>query len=293
MMICFNVLRANGSQDSYGKGGRGMFVGTAQDTYIYGNLIIANQEFGIDLSDGLDGIHIWSNIIANHDEMGISLWQRGAVVDDVNIVNNTIVRNGLGTTTSGNSTHCGISLVDNTATNITVKNNILDDNRLNASAGYTQQVFVSSGTQSAITLEHNTYDHASESPTIVAYWDSGYRNLTYMQNDSKEDDAPAGEDGDPAFKDPDGVDNTYGTTDDNYQLTDTNINDGADLSECFNVTVQGTQYNICYDDGLNPEGVDWTTTPPTVGTLKQDDNGDWERGAYVHPISSIQGITIN
>ena len=96
IIVRFNVLRANGSQDSYGKGGRGMFVGTAQDTYIYGNLIIANQEFGIDLSDGLDGIHIWSNIIANHDEMGISLWQRGAVVDDVNIVNNTIVRNGLG-----------------------------------------------------------------------------------------------------------------------------------------------------------------------------------------------------
>ena len=185
--------------------------------------------------------------------------------------------------------------MDNTATNITVKNNILDDNRLNASAGYTQQVFVSSGTQSAITLEHNTYDHASESPTIVAYWDSGYRNLTYMQNDSKEDDAPAGEDGDPAFKDPDGADTTYGTEDDDYTLASNSpsINDGADLSACFEVTVQGTLYTICLDDGLDPDNTDWTTTPPTVGTLKQDDNGDWERGAYVHPASSIQGITIN
>jgi len=56
-----------------------------------------------------------------------------------------------------------------------------------------------------------------------------------MQNDwSWEDDtetAPAGEDADPGLIDPDN---------DDYTLDGNNINDGEDLSEQFNVVIQGT-----------------------------------------------------
>jgi hypothetical protein len=97
-----------------------------------------------------------------------------------------------------------------------------------------------------------------------------------------EKDAPAGMTEDPGFKDPDGADNIYGTADDDYTLNGIHINNGADLSQCFDVSVQGKNYQICYEDALDPDATDWKTTPPTVKMTKQGDHGAWERGAYVY-----------
>ena len=38
---------------------------------------------------------------------------------------------------------------------------------------------------------------------------------------------------------------------------------------------------VCLDDALDPNTTDWTTTPPTVNTVKRDTYG-WSRGAYAY-----------
>jgi hypothetical protein len=105
------------------------------------------------------------------------------------------------------------------------------------------------------------------------YYDSsGAATLTGI---SMEGDA---EEADPGF--------TNELTDD-YTLDGTNnVSEGTDLSECFAVTIQGVLYEPCVDDALDPNGTDWTTTPPTVVTVKRDDykrgTAYWDRGAYVY-----------
>ena len=53
------------------------------------------------------------------------------------------------------------------------------------------------------------------------------------------------------------------------------------LQERWINTYGDPEYVLYYDDAIDPHLTDWTTTPPTVTILKQDDYGPWERGAYL------------
>jgi hypothetical protein len=283
IIVRFNKIYNNG----YSAQGRGLHLSSGTKYYVYGNLIFNNGNYEGDFTDGISDVHLWSNLIHNHTIAGISSWYRGSPVSNINVVNNTFSRNG---TANSWWSQTALILGDSNATLITVKNNIFANNRLNES-DYRQIAITSTSLIGDIDLEHNTYFFSGQ--TIVIYYDAADRTLAVMKSSyNLEDDAPAGEEADPGFTDPDGADNTHGTIDDDYTLDGTNVDDGADLSQCFNVTIQGTLYNICYDDALDPNFTDWTTTPPTVGTVKRDDHG-WDRGAYVFFGSTMNGVSIS
>ena len=137
-------------------------------------------------------------------------------------------------------------------------------------------------------LEHNTYYWPAQTSKGFVDWTDpdDIVSVADMQNDwSWEDDtetAPAGEDADPGLIDPDN---------DDYTLDGNNINDGEDLSEQFNVVIQGTTYTFDLQDGLD-EDTDWSTTPPTVSTVNRDSykrgTSYWDRGAYVYGSSGSE-----
>ncbi len=256
--------------------------------YIYGNYIYHNQWYGILVGPSSDGIYIWSNIITDQGRDGIvsSYWDTGGGFTPANIFiyNNIIARNGvLGET---DKTRGGIIL--SSGNDINVQNNVLWNNRPGGEGSRYYQVY-SSVIPSA--LEHDTYYHSSSATPV--YYDGASRTLAYMQDTyGFEDDVPSGAVADYGFKDPDGADNTYGTVDDDYRLDGSNIDDGADLGQCFDVFIQGQDYNICTSDALDPS-TDWTRfpSPQTIRVADQNNYGDWERGAYAYTGGAAQTYT--
>jgi hypothetical protein len=291
LIIRFNKIYDNGIAGD----GRALGIGwyTSGNFYIYANFMYANGDAGITLGDGLDNVWIWSNIISDNNGVGFADFYRdpGLTKDNINLINNTFYRNGVGISDGQWRAVTAISFPDNVTTNITVKNNIFSDNRPNAS-NY-NQIYVDGTILGDGDLEHNTYYYNGQ--TANMYYDGADRSLATLQGTyNVEDDDPIGggvsdgEIADPGFTDANGADNTNGTEDDDFTLDGTNINDGADLSQCFGVTVQEILYTVCLDDALDPLNTDWTTTPPTVATVKQDSYGaSWERGAYAH----LEGVT--
>jgi hypothetical protein len=268
-----------------GCGQQGISVGTNQadisDVYIYGNLVY-DSAGGVFIKRNYDNIYIFSNVIHNITEE-VRTGQGGIPIDisaygvpgDVYVFNNTIAR---GDQNGDRSRSGGLTIYGDSAQKVRVKNNIFYYNNSNDTD---TQIHVYPGMENnLVSLEHNTY--YSDATPYVNY-DGVNRDVATLKSSySLENDSVPGEVADPGFKDPNGADNIYGTVDDDYTLDGTNINNGADLSQCFNITVQGNVYTICYNDALDPDNTDWTTTPPTVGTAKQEDHGSWERGAYVY-----------
>ena len=236
-----------------------------------------------------DPVHVWSNIIAEHPMRGIQTYTDNSAPENLYFYNNTIVRNGRD---GGNDAEedAGICLGSTgTVASVRIRNNILWENRGGAYSDY-WQIFKGTGTITVYEEEHNTLYHSSG--TASWYWEGTERALAYMQGTlNYEDDSPAGEVTDPGFTDPDGADNVFGTEDDDYTLNGTHINNGENLSVCFDVTIQEELYTVCYGDGLDPNYTDWTKTPPMVSTLKQGDHGTSERGAYVFTASTPKDIT--
>jgi hypothetical protein len=261
--------------------------GGSYNVYIYGNLLYDTRT-GILLYardseyHTLENVYIWSNIINNGSDQGIAVITGGDVVGNNYVYNNTIAHNGYdytdlygnpqtaNTYDTGFKTLTGVTYIKN---NIFYKNHPEDTDYVHARASATNEVGA---------LEHNTYYWPSQ--TSYFYYDGAARTIATLQGTyNLEDDIIAGEDADPGFNDADGTDNTYGNLDDDYTLDGTNINDGEDLSQCFNVTIQGELKNFCLEDGLDPTTTNWTTIPPTVAIIKQGSQGaDWERGAYVY-----------
>lgn len=248
--------------DTSGCDGSGLeFINEVVGGYMYGNrahnnkyagIILATQnELGPSEADLLN-IYVWSNLIYENWGRGIALSAYGCsgatcTANNIYIYNNTIPDNG--SARGENNNDAGFTC--ETGTNIYVKNNIFSNN-VNK-AGTEQEIWTNN--RSNITLGDNLY------------YDSG--GLTTLVGITMEGDA---EEADPGFTD---------ESNDDYTLDGTNVDDATDLSGCFNVTVQGVQYNMCYDDALDPTNTDFTTIPPTVSTLKRDTYG-WDRGAYVY-----------
>ena len=279
------IVRFNKTSECGQQGGVAVITGQAdqKNFYIYGNLIF-NSAGGVFLYRNYDEIHIWSNVIHNIKPEAVT-GQGGYAIDisgediytqgDVYVYNNTVSRADMAGERPKSS---GISIVGGSEQKVRVKNNIL---YYNNSDDDDVQLYVAKGADAnLVSLEHNTY--FSDDIAKVYYFGMN-RNIENLKSNYKlEDDPQQGDVSDPGFIDPDGIDNIYGTVDDDYRLDGTNIDNGENLSKCFNVTIQGSVYSICYNDALDPDITNWSTTPPTVGTTKQEYHGSWDRGAYVY-----------
>lgn len=283
------VIRYNKIHDNIGnstapgaeRAGKGVYALTRDNQsisniYIYGNLIYNNTVANVMAGTGVDGFYVWSNILIGSGRNGVVVYTKTGQTAPANVYvyNNTIARNGtLGET---DNDRCGFTAT--AGTNINVRNNIFWNNRPKGEGSKYNQIY-SSITLSS--LEHNTLYHSLSNPNY--YYDGAFRTLDGILGAYNfEKVAPAGVIEDSGFKDPDGADNTHNTADDDYTLNGRYINNGADLSQCFDVSIQGKNHHMCYDDALDPNATNWKTTPPIVRTTKQGDHGAWERGAYVY-----------
>ena len=281
VIVRFNKIHDNG--DTSGESGNIIIQDQNSYIYIYGNYLYQStgtDDLGLDLSQGAHHIYIWSNIIANSNRDGFTCWTKSGWPSshDVYVYNNDFVHNATEDTGSTHYDWSGYSPHDSGSTNFYFKNNILYYNRPNASTYH--QVYIPSGMVGEVDMEYNTYYYPGQTPTV--YYNGDYRTISKMVSYGLENDSPTGGISNPGFTDPAGSDNIYGTKDDDYTLNGTNINNGKNLSQCFNVTVQGNGYTMCFEDALDPNATNWKTSPPTVRTAKQGSNGAWERGAYVY-----------
>ena len=273
IIIRFNKFHDNSLQTHYTDGES---IGLALSdpnhyTYVYGNYIYHNGNFGIFMSYGTTYNYIWSNLITNNGWSGLYSGSGTGPNSYTYIYNNTFAKND---TARSEVNTTGLAAFDPAVSRL-VKNNIFYDNRPRQT--YYHQVYLSSNATSGTSLDYNTYYFPGQTPTW--YWNDALRSIANMQSYGQETHSDIT---DPGFNDANGADNTDGTVDDDYRLDGRNINDGKDLSQCFNVTVQGKVYNICLDDALDPNATNWRTTPPIVRTVKQGANGSWSRGAYAY-----------
>ena len=267
IVIRFNNIHDNG--EGTNAGGRSVAINWPEtyNIYIYGNSLHDNSEYGIDIFDGCHDVYVWSNLIYNNPKQGIVTWfESGRApgdprIDDIYIYNNTVYNNGFHATADSYYDHTGIALKDSGGTNIYVKNNILMDNRPDATVKH--QLYSSC----TFTSDYNLNYH----PDGTATWYYGSAQH-----------APSDHDANNSVDNPDMVSPAGG----NFTLQgDSPARDGgADLSGLVgSVTIQGTTYNMYWDDGLDPSYVDFSTIPPTVRVVKQDDYGTgWEQGAFAY-----------
>ena len=276
------IIRFNKVHDNLGNSGHGIYLGvgsyggstTLSDFYIYGNFVYHNTFFGIAVDSTTNGIRIWSNIVTNNGrEGGVYIFRNSYDPSYVYIYNNTIAENGGVLLTSDND-RAGITIKN--GSHIEVKNNLLWNNRPTGGGSKYHQIYDLAGA----TYGYNTHFHSSHdlSSGAFAYYSGSADTLSELNAEST---IGTDEVADPGFIDPNGADNTYGTVDDDYRISATGTS-GQDLSACFDVSVQGTNYHMCYGDALDPTLTNWKTTPPTVKTTRQGDHGNWERGAYVY-----------
>ena len=264
----FNKVHDNSLLTRY-TDGESFGVATTASThniYIYGNYIAHNGNFGLGIQRGANYTYAWSNVIINNGWDGVWTWTDGGVYgtcDNSYIFNNTIANNE-GDKSQVNRS--GISFTESSGINHVAKNNILYNNRTGQSPYH--QIYVASGVGSGTTLDYNTLWNTDQTPSW--YWRDGYKTLAQMQALGQGAHSTIQ---DPGFTNPGAGD---------YTLDGTHINDGKDLSQCFDVPVQGQNYHICINDALDPNATNWKATPPIVRTVKQGANGAWDRGAYAY-----------
>jgi hypothetical protein len=254
------------------------------DIYVYGNFAYDMGGLHNNLGQmfrGLkyyDNIHFWSNIVSVHDSIALgAMGWRGRHQGDIYFYNNTIYKAGQDNSVAqANRAGFYANYANTPGLKVNFGNNIIMNTDVtNYYALYNLDV-----NDAQINFwEDNLLYYDGQAPKI--YWKGSSWTLSQFQANTVWGDGTVVDN--PDFTDADGTDNTDGTNDDNFTLTSVSpaVRSGTDLSSCFNVTVQGTRYNICYDDGLDPVKTDWSTTPPTVATLKRDTYG-WSKGAYVY-----------
>jgi hypothetical protein len=265
-----------------------------EDIFVYGNFGYDIGGFSSGLGQGLRAlkfyteIHFWSNIISLSDSIGLGAmgWTGEARHQGpIYFYNNTVYKCGQKGDSSpknrvGFYANCTLDC-ENQGLDLNVVNNIF------ANCDSTNYYAMANGAGSSYTVPDsrisawgdNIWYYDGQTPKI--YWKGTAKTLSQFQNDTPWGGGTVIDN--PGFTDADGKDNKDGTSDDNFTLTSDSpaVSSGTDLSSCFNITIQGIQYNICYDDGLDPTNTNWSTTPPKVAILKRDIYG-WSKGAYVY-----------
>jgi len=237
---------------------------TSHDVYIYGNSIHDNYWPGIFILEGYQdvggayNVYVWSNIIYHNKNDGIYVYDKGT---DVSIYNNVFYDNGYDAATSEKA---GIRIMS--GDDYYIRNNIFYNNH--ESGSNSQNLYIGSGQTSDTTVTKNIFYDSSE--TAEVYWgSSGSVTASTIGTDN-------------TVENPDFT--AVGSDDFTLTAESPAINNGTDLSGLVgSVSIQGSTYNMYWDDVLDPVNTDWSTTPPTVNILKQDDQGaGWEQGAYAY-----------
>ena len=252
--------------------------------YVYGNYMynIGDQLGKNGLGQALrcyrfyDNIHFWANVISVSDSRGIAVMgQPGSDQGDVYVYNNTVYKSGQNKNLD-DADRNGVYFYYINGLNLRFANNIIMDSD---SQDYRAIYNIVPDSQISI-FNSNLYYYTGQTPQV--YWNGDNGILMSKLNANTWEDKGIVDN--PRFTDPDGPDNIDGTDDDNFtlQLSSPAIDSGENLSQCFDVTVQGKNYHMCYDDALDPNGTNWKRTPPIVRTTKQGDHGNWDRGAYIY-----------
>jgi hypothetical protein len=280
------IIRFNKIYDHQGAANI-LLQGGTHNVYVYGNRLMSSIWGGVFIYArkkgfaSIDNIHIWSNEISGNAKNAITTVSDGDELGTIYIYNNTMAFNGFAYTDIYGRFHtpdqwdCALKL---TAGSANIKNNIVYKKQPDIST----YIHVNTNSTDRIsTLEHNIYYWPSQ--TSVVDYDGSNRTVATLQSTyNLENYQIVGEDSNPGLNDPDGPDNVFGTADDNYTLNGSNVDNGADLSQCFKIKIQDVTHTVCYNDALDPRTTNWSTTPPTVGTSKQEDYGYWDRGAYAY-----------
>ena len=229
--------------------------------YVYGNTSYNNNKVGILVMYGATNINIWSNVIYSNGLAGIDVVQSSDATT-IKIYNNTIVNSG---------ELWGLAMASNiyiaAAASALIKNNILYSS--------VKQNQITIGATSGVTMDYNHYYWTGGTPTVN--WGGTVYNYNALPG-TQEDHASTGN---PNF---------VNAGSNNYKLLSTSPckDTGVDLSGLAgSVTIQGaTGYpgtvNMYWDDALDPNNTDFSTTPPTVAMVDQDTYENWEKGAYVY-----------
>lgn len=249
------------------------------DIYIYGNSIYETQNaVAIYVKEGyyVNDIHVWANLIYDNSNWGISIAHdetSGNTVSNLYVYNNVFAENAPGVSPVQLS-FSGFRYYDLAGTNRLIKNNIFYKNRPDAT-DYRQRHSNATGDQ---TFDYNQYYWPGH--TSYVYWSGADRTIATLQDSYGQE--IKGADSDPGFT-------NAGTNVFTLQSTSPCINNGADLSGLAgSLTIHDTIYNMYYDDCLDPNNTDFSTVPPTVQTLKQNEHGTgWDQGAYVYAESTV------
>lgn len=271
VVVKFNKFYRNGYTPADNGRGISLTINAGyynRNIYIHGNYVYGGGDFGIDIHRGNKYVYVWGNILADNDRNGIILWTAGGYVaeDNIYLYNNTAYANETDDTGSTEEDRTGIGIRETAATNIYIKNNILQDNRPNATS---YQQWASHSTITSGNSDYNTLHYTGQ--TASYYYDGGIKTLVQMQGAPYYLDINSNIT-DPGLTDPSNGDFTLSAPGEA----------GTDVSQCFSVTVQGSSVSdLCTYYLLDPNNTDWTTTLPTVAVLDTRSYG-WVRGAYVY-----------
>jgi hypothetical protein len=264
IIVRFNKIHHNAQ--------KGMALGYVNGIYIYGNAIYKNgltpdsvhhARTGIDIKDRAENVYIWSNLIYDNPRRGIWVWERkDGPPSNIFIVNNTFVNNGY-STESPSICDTGIC-IDANAKIVHVKHNILYNNRKNYKTY--QQISVLRGIPD-LSLEHNQYYYSGGTATILLF--GKQKTLDEMKDLGYEDDSPAGLLSDPGF---------VNVAQNDYTVS--RFLPGLGMRGLIKqITISGSTYSMYWEDGLDPDATDYSTTPPIVRLRKRND-GERSNGAY-------------
>jgi hypothetical protein len=265
--------------------------GEGDNAYIYANYFGKEGETtGDDLviqMRGFEDVFVWANIFYKPDHAGFIAINvnETKVVDNSTLWNNTIVKSGQ-QTDPDQDFFAGIAWWDaKTSLSHEAYNNILIDN--NEAANLDFQIWMDSNITFNGTTDYNLFHLTGDAPNVD--WDGNERELTnpmasnvFCTTDGQDCNGNVGA---PLFVD-------YGNQNFTLQVDSPAIDSGTPITtggilngRNWDVpTIQGVDYSLIVtpDLALDPSNTDWTTIPPTVQTLDQDDYGSiWDQGAYI------------
>ena len=234
--------------------------------YIYGNRSHDNSRSGIMMYQFADSATMhdnfaYSNILYNNIHRGITVQSSGGSIQNINIFNNTIAENGLGSTSDWTG-----ALVTNGSTH-NIKNNIFYKNRPTQS-NYMQARY--SG--ATVKLDYNRYYWPSKTSTV--YYDGTDMTPSTLQRLYSQDTHSS--EGNPGLTN---IANNDYTIIPGAAVIDAGIvmGNGGVIAT---VTIQGVGYPVYWDTALDP-ATNWSTVPPAVVTSRRGMDG-WDIGAYAY-----------
>ncbi len=290
------IIRYNVMHDFPKQGAITLQHESGANAYIYGNIVYGTggsiEWYAVLVQRGFEDVFIWANVFYDTDNAGIGIYDQDGArpVDNMFIYNNTIVNSGLATDETSDRVKAGIR-IDNASGGIyEIKNNILVDNNTTWAGNLNNQLSIGADAYDATTVDYNLYFTNAEDVKI--HWNtSTLYTITDPVSDTTWNTASSqganDRVGDPNFANYSSDDFTLSAS--STLAIDTGVTVTEPAGDFWDPpTIQGVDYSttVSLDLAIDPDNTDWTTIPPTVVMVDQDDHGSgWEKGAYAYPIA--------